>query len=116
MSDFKSQREIWAYLAADEKNRVTDGERIIGFQSGKLFNYTKQFDDDWAFNIFDDWSKHTPPKQKVKLYKYAYKTLRSLGWEETAAYFENDSDFSTYFPSIKNFLRLDNSCIEVSDD
>jgi hypothetical protein len=56
---------------------------------------------------------HTPPKPKVKLYKYAFRRISI--WIESGQYYKDDADFLSAV-SAKAFLRLDKTMIEVDDE
>jgi len=59
---------------------------------------------------FIDCEYRIKPKEKTKLYKYAY--LYHKRWAETELYYKDDSDFDNVVKCDK-FIRLNDTMIEV---
>ncbi len=114
MSDFQTQQEIWAYLSADERNRVKSDSIVVGFKDGFLYDHKNNTRTSWHFDAPLAWSKYTEPKPKVKLYKYACKTNGGL-WAESMCFYKDDEHFQKELVGCKAFKRLDHTMIEVED-
>ena len=74
LSDFKTQQEVVKYLSETEGNKVIfnsnkDGASILGFKSGKLYNFT-------AGNFVSDgflWFRDNPNRWEKYLGKKVFK-------------------------------------------
>jgi len=60
----------------------------------------------------DKYKFYVEPKPKVKLYRYAYVTNAGR-WQDAMYYFKDDEDFKAKTHLTADFMRLDNTMIEV---
>lgn len=64
-----------------------------------------------------EWTIVQEPKPKVKLYKWAYVAGGyKRRWEESMCYYKNEEDLNNGINNLKEFKRLDYTCIEVEND
>jgi len=63
-----------------------------------------------------NWAEYTEPKEKVKLYLYAYRAYEMFDNAITTRYFKDDEDFYDKCNSdYKHIMRLDYTMIEVEE-
>ena len=56
------------------------------------------------------------PKEKKKLYLWAYKDKTTKSWKLTDRYMESAEDVEQDYLWIDDFQRIDNSMIEIEDE
>lgn len=109
-----------------DKVRVYDRTLLDGCGEGVILCFNKgeasharveiigSFERYWFHIKQMELIEHT--KQKVKLYKYAYK-LKDVGrWDESLRFYSGDSEFTNCNPNFRTFKRLDSTMIEVDDE
>ncbi len=90
-----------------------DGE-IVEFNMGVMWEELLAIDPRWDPRW--DWANikyRIKPKEKTKLYKYAYDDGSWKGWRESTSYYYSDADFESCNMGVLKYKRLDYTMIEV---
>lgn len=66
---------------------------------------------------FGEWSLYTPSKEKVKMYKWAFKGLGNNVWHESTRFHKNEDHFrSSSLAKFTECMRLEHMIEVPSDD
>lgn len=111
---FKSQKEIWEYLIAGGKVKISSWEDdyiVMGDQGETVNKLGKS--SLWFFHDVELWQKyHEPkPKRKVTLYRYTFRWEKDCVISQT---YWSDMSFEAYFSNkLPKLLMTETKEVEI---
>ena len=108
---FKTQQDIWKYLAETEEHKVihNSGNVIMGFKDGKLYDY-KETDELWRFDDPSFWKPYIEPEKKD--------WWELNGNKPVACWYGDVIDEGTGKPRLLGFMvrDLENSTFQIANE